>query len=199
MALADPWSILGLRPGAGRAAVRAAYRRAAWQHHPDHGGSASRMAAINRAYAELTARSRRTDASPTDRGAETSSPRPRPGPSRPEGSGATRAASPMSRQGSDRASALWSSRLGQWAVTLAGLGAVDLLWRLAGVHALALAAAVLAMVVIADRRPSDAPYWPVGDVLTVLVTLVAWLLACARDPRPGPGEHGPGASLSGRR
>ena len=199
MALADPWSILGLRPGADRAAVRAAYRRAAWQHHPDHGGATSRMAAINRAYAELTARSRRTDASPTDHGPEASSPRPRPGPARAGASRARRSGGPPARAGTGRASALWGSRLGQWAVTLAALGAVDLLWRLAGVHALALAAAVLAMVVIADRRPCDAPYWPVGDVLTVLVTLVAWLLACARDPRPGPGEHGPGGSLSGRR
>lgn len=51
--LRPPWAkILGLE-GAGpwtRDQVRAAYRAAAMQHHPDRGGTAERMAAVNEAY-----------------------------------------------------------------------------------------------------------------------------------------------------
>ena len=48
------YAILGLEPGAGRAAVEEAYRRLIKLHHPDRsGGDAGRAAEINRAYFEL--------------------------------------------------------------------------------------------------------------------------------------------------
>lgn len=51
---ASAYAILGLRPGADRAAVDEAYRRLIKLHHPDRsGGDASRAAEINRAYFEL--------------------------------------------------------------------------------------------------------------------------------------------------
>ncbi len=49
----DPWRVLGVSPGADPATVHAAYRRLAWRHHPDHGGSTARMRELNAAYAAL--------------------------------------------------------------------------------------------------------------------------------------------------
>ncbi len=62
----DPWRVLGLEPGADREAVRAAYRALVKRHHPDRHFAdgtptefirvaEARMAAINAAYATLTA------------------------------------------------------------------------------------------------------------------------------------------------
>ncbi len=48
------FAVLGLSPGADRAAVDRAYRALMKRHHPDLGGDAERAAAINRAYAEIT-------------------------------------------------------------------------------------------------------------------------------------------------
>lgn len=54
---ASAYAILGLRPGADRAAIDEAYRRLIKQHHPDRsGGDAGRAAEINRAYYELRER-----------------------------------------------------------------------------------------------------------------------------------------------
>lgn len=51
---ASAYEILGLRPGADRAAIDEAYRRLIKLHHPDRsGGDAGRAAEINRAYLEL--------------------------------------------------------------------------------------------------------------------------------------------------
>lgn len=48
------YAVLGLRPGAPREDIDAAYRRLMKQHHPDRpGGDAVRAAEINRAYSEL--------------------------------------------------------------------------------------------------------------------------------------------------
>ncbi|MFH0751106.1 MAG: J domain-containing protein [Chloroflexota bacterium] len=59
----DPHTVLGLAPGASAAAVKAAWRRLARQHHPDLAGNTAerraatrRMAEINTAYAELRGR-----------------------------------------------------------------------------------------------------------------------------------------------
>ena len=50
----SPYTTLGLRPGADRAAVDEAYRRLMKLHHPDlPGGDADQAAEINRAYAAL--------------------------------------------------------------------------------------------------------------------------------------------------
>src|SRR5438132_8521831 len=63
-AVADPWAILGLRPGASLVEARAARRRLAKQLHPDlHGGVtpaerielARRMVLVNQALAEVEA------------------------------------------------------------------------------------------------------------------------------------------------
>ncbi|MBA2635744.1 MAG: J domain-containing protein, partial [Sphingomonas sp.] len=46
-----PYSVLGLRPGAGRDEIDDAYRRLIKRHHPDYtGGDGDRAAEINRAY-----------------------------------------------------------------------------------------------------------------------------------------------------
>lgn len=63
----DLYAVLGIPRDADQAEVRAAYRRLAWTHHPDHasGASAERMVEINLAYAVLgdAERRRRYDAS----------------------------------------------------------------------------------------------------------------------------------------
>ena len=51
----DLYAILEVSPGASLSEIRAAFRRLARLHHPDvGGGSAERMAAVNRAYAILS-------------------------------------------------------------------------------------------------------------------------------------------------
>lgn len=52
------WQILQVTPDAPLNVIKAAYRRLALAHHPDAGGSSSRMAELNRAYEEAQ-RSRR--------------------------------------------------------------------------------------------------------------------------------------------
>jgi hypothetical protein len=72
------YSILGLRPGAGRAEVNDAYRRLMKRHHPDRpGGDSNRAAEINCAYTLL----RRRLGEPV-RVPVTVPPRRRPGPGR---------------------------------------------------------------------------------------------------------------------
>src|SRR4051812_43689809 len=61
--MADPWAVLGLVPGSSWDEVRAAHRRLAQALHPDVTGSDSdhrRMAAVNEAFAALTAEFDRT-------------------------------------------------------------------------------------------------------------------------------------------
>lgn len=48
----DWWEVLGVPRDAGAQAIGAAYRALAAQHHPDKGGSAERMAEVNRARDE---------------------------------------------------------------------------------------------------------------------------------------------------
>lgn len=52
----DPWAELGVSRDAPRAEVKAAYRAAALRWHPDRGGSAEKMARVNRAWSILSAR-----------------------------------------------------------------------------------------------------------------------------------------------
>ena len=49
-----PHEVLGVRPGAGRAEVVAAFRRFALRHHPDRGGDPTRFQAGLDAYHRLT-------------------------------------------------------------------------------------------------------------------------------------------------
>jgi hypothetical protein len=48
-----PWGTLFLVPGAPPEVVKAVYRALAQLYHPDRGGDAARMAAVNAAVAEL--------------------------------------------------------------------------------------------------------------------------------------------------
>jgi curved DNA-binding protein CbpA len=46
----DPYEVLQVRPGADAEVVRAAYRVLARKYHPDHGGDATQMVALNDAW-----------------------------------------------------------------------------------------------------------------------------------------------------
>lgn len=48
------FDVLGLKPGASRAEIKAAYRRAASEHHPDRGGDEARFKEIRAAYEALS-------------------------------------------------------------------------------------------------------------------------------------------------
>lgn len=56
----DPYGVLGCAPTDGEETLRARYRALAREHHPDVGGSASRMQAINNAYQQALAAGRST-------------------------------------------------------------------------------------------------------------------------------------------
>jgi hypothetical protein len=45
-----PHALLGIAPGASLEAIKAAFRRKALEHHPDHGGDPAAFIAIKRAY-----------------------------------------------------------------------------------------------------------------------------------------------------
>jgi len=51
----DAFQVLGLQRGASKERIQERYRELARQHHPDHGGSTERMAAINVAFREVVA------------------------------------------------------------------------------------------------------------------------------------------------
>jgi len=85
--LADPFAVLGLPPTADADEVRAARRRLALAEHPDRGGSADRMQAINVAFEEamelVAARplaGPATTASPTPPAPEAAPSQPAPSP-----------------------------------------------------------------------------------------------------------------------
>lgn len=59
--LPDYYSLLGLAPDATATEIKRAYRSAAKRHHPDAGGSADSMDAINLAYSTLSDPAKRHD------------------------------------------------------------------------------------------------------------------------------------------
>jgi hypothetical protein len=79
----DPFQVLGLQPGASPAAVKAAWRRLAREHHPDRTAgdpvasraATRRMAEINAAYEALRPKGKVTPSAPVR---PTGPPRPRP-------------------------------------------------------------------------------------------------------------------------
>jgi hypothetical protein len=52
----DPHALLGVAPGAPLEEVKAAFRRKALEHHPDHGGEAAAFIAVKRAYDRIVRR-----------------------------------------------------------------------------------------------------------------------------------------------
>jgi len=75
----DPFAVLGLREGASLDDVRAARRRLAKEHHPDHGGDAAAMQRLNAAF-DAAVKAIRRPAAPA--GSEPTPPPPTPPPSR---------------------------------------------------------------------------------------------------------------------
>jgi curved DNA-binding protein CbpA len=77
---ADPYAVLGVAPSAPDGELRAAYRRLAQLHHPDHNGgspeSARRFAAIQEAYAEVRLRRSTSAAGAARQGAAGETPSP---------------------------------------------------------------------------------------------------------------------------
>jgi hypothetical protein len=53
-----PHAVLGVRPGAPLEEIKAAFRRKALAHHPDHGGDAAAFIRLTRAYERLLSRQR---------------------------------------------------------------------------------------------------------------------------------------------
>ena len=165
----DPWQILGIARGADPATVRAAYHRLAQRHHPDRGGDARRMAAVNRAYAAL-------------RNARSTSQASTAGAGRPPAASAQR---PATRPPEEREHPnIWASHHGQWLILLAALGAVDAVATLGQQGVLFVVAGLLAVIVIADRRPAGVPFHPADDALAVLVGAVALLVRATRASAP---------------
>lgn len=52
----DPHALLGVAAGAPLEEVKAAFRRKALEHHPDHGGDAAAFIAVKRAYDRIVRR-----------------------------------------------------------------------------------------------------------------------------------------------
>lgn len=52
----DPYVLLGVAPNAPLEDVKAAFRRKALEHHPDHGGAPAQFIALKRAYDVVIAR-----------------------------------------------------------------------------------------------------------------------------------------------
>ena len=172
----DPWAILGVAPGTDPAGIRAAYRGLAKTRHPDHGGTSAAMAQLNWARQALADPARRAawkraanpSAAPHASSAAGASPRPGP-PRAPDGASCPRATRhvgvPAPRLG---------SRWGQWAASLGALGGLILVGHLGGATAVTIAASVLALVAVAERRPPEVPFWPALDALAALMTVVRW-------------------------
>lgn len=52
--MSNPYETLGVDEGASEEEIKRAYRKKAMEHHPDRGGDATAMVALNAAYEELT-------------------------------------------------------------------------------------------------------------------------------------------------
>jgi hypothetical protein len=162
----DPYATLGVAPGADSATIQAAFRLRALEQHPDRGGSTAAMAQINAAHAWLLDPARRAGREPAGQRERRARGQERP----------TNAA----RRRAPARWALWSPRLAsrwsQWVATLAALAVVPSVGLVGGSGALSVAAALLALLVVADRRPAGVPYWPFRDTLDALAAAVCQVL-----------------------
>jgi curved DNA-binding protein len=59
--MTDPYSILGVTPGASDAEIKSAYRKLVKEHHPDTGGDGERFAQINAAYDNIKSADTRSE------------------------------------------------------------------------------------------------------------------------------------------
>ncbi len=139
------------------------------------------MAQLNWAYHELAHTARRAvwergpnpGASPHASCAAGASPRPGP----PRAPGYTRADSAPCPRATRRVGVpapRLGSRWGQWAASLGALGGLILVGHLGGATAVTIAASVLALVAVAERRPPEVPFWPALDALAAVVALIRW-------------------------
>ena len=167
----DPWRVLGVEPGADPAALHAAYRRLAWRHHPDRGGSIARMGELNAAYAALRRGARARSASTTGTRDET------------RASSTPTSARDDPAPGLGRRLAAWfvESGAGQWLGCLLLLGAVHGVALVGGGAGLLLEAlaALLALRLHAHAVPRDRSYAPLENAVTFLLVSLraaAWLI-----------------------
>ena len=177
----DPWTILDVVPGTDPAGIRAAYRRLAKTRHPDHGGTAGAMAQLTWAYQALADPAGRaaweSAANPgaSPHASDASGASPRPGPPRAPGyTQSDGAPCPRATRRVGVPAPRLASRWGQWAASLTALGGLALLGHLGGGTAITIAASVLALVAVAERRPPEVPFWPALDALAALMTVVRW-------------------------
>src|SRR5699024_6592789 len=96
----DFYAVLGLEPDAEAATIRAAYRRAARQHHPDRGGSAEQFHRVQEAWEVLGSAQSRAEYDHRRSSSADSAESPAPA---GEGAGFTYRPSGASRRAADRA------------------------------------------------------------------------------------------------
>ena len=170
----DPWHVLGVEPGADPAAIHAAYRRLAWRHHPDRGGSTARMGELNAAY---TALRRATGGRPAAASGQARSARSAAQPDRAAGS-----PSPAGRV-PDRA-AVWlvASGPGQWLgclLLVAVVHGIALVGTAGAWSPLELLAALLLLRLHAHAVPDARAYAPAEAARALVIALIramAWLV-----------------------
>ncbi len=80
-------------------------------------------------------------------------------------------------------------RVGQWSLVFAVLIALAAFWAMRQTEAVLLAGGLLAVVAIADRRPSGVPFHPAEDTLDLALALSGWLLRLMASPNPDGSSH----------
>jgi hypothetical protein len=171
----DPYLVLGVERGADATTIQRAYRRLAWRHHPDRGGSTARMRELNAAYVRLRAAAA-CRVAPDPRG--------RPGQARP-GHASTGAHPGPAGQGGETFAAprprvrswLVTTRFGQWVVTVAlglAIHAVAIWSTAPGSRPLVLEAltSVLALRFQASAAPPGRSFAPTRDLCAAALLVV---------------------------